>query len=244
MLEKISNKKNVNVLSCVQKNDVITTKNLHIVTRQGTKTGPDNPQISKITHTHTYPDPCTEQHTYQEATNIFSKLAHNEDLNHRRHDSTQHLTHLIQTDKSVGQFIDLLHQIKSTNSEKQTKNICSLNQKDKNDVDPLVDLEIEGFHVRQVVLDFGSQVNIMTRDTWERMGRPRLYESGIYLKLADQGLIEPIGVWKNVDTTIKGISTKVDFEIIDPKEGASSFPALVGRPWGRKMKASISLDKE
>ena len=64
------------------------------------------------------------------------------------------------------------------------------------------------------------------------------------LKLADQGLIEPIGVWKNVDTTIKGISTKVDFEIIDPKEGSSSFPALAGRPWERKMKASISLDKE
>ena len=39
-------------------------------------------------------------------------------------------------------------------------------------------------------------------------------------------------------------STKVNFEIIDPKEGSSSFPALVDRPWGRKMKASISLDKE
>ena len=76
------------------------------------------------------------------------------------------------------------------------------------------------------------------------MGRPRLYESGIYLKLVDQGLIEPIGVWKNIDTTIKGILTKVDFEIIDPKEGSSSFLALVGRPWGRKMKALISLDKE
>ena len=94
------------------------------------------------------------------------------------------------------------------------------------------------------MLDFGSQVNITTRDNWEQMGRPQLYESGIYLKLADQGLIEPIGVWKNVDMTIKGISTKVDFEIIDPKEGSSSFPASVGQPWGRKMKASISLDKE
>ena len=69
-------------------------------------------------------------------------------------------------------------------------------------------------------------------------------ESGIYLKLADQGLIEPIGVWRNVNTTIKGISTKVDFKIIENKEGSSSFPALVGCPWGRKMKASISLDKE
>ena len=95
----------------------------------------------------------------------------------------------------VSQFIDLLYKIKhNNNTEKQTKNICSLNQKDKSDADPLVDLEIEGYHVRQVVLDFESQVNIMTCNTWERLGRPRLYESGIYLKLADQGLIEPIGV--------------------------------------------------
>ena len=76
------------------------------------------------------------------------------------------------------------------------------------------------------------------------MGRRQLYESGIYLKLADQGLIETIGVWRNVDMTIKGISTKVNFEIIDPKVGSSSFLDLVGRPWGRKMKASISLYKE
>ena len=47
MLEKINTKKNVNVLSCVQKNDVINTKNLHIVIRQGTKIGADNPRISK-----------------------------------------------------------------------------------------------------------------------------------------------------------------------------------------------------
>ena len=84
----------------------------------------------------------------------------------------------------------------------------------------------------------------MTRDTWEKLGRPGLCELGIYLKLANQGLIEPIGVWRNVNMTIKGILTKVNFEIIDPKEGSSSFPALVGQPWGRKMKASISLDKE
>ena len=72
-----------------------------------------------------------------------------------------------------------MHEIKGTNPKKQTKNICSLNQKDKSDADPLVNLEIEGYHVRQVVLDFGSQVNIMTQYTWEQMGRPQLYELGI-----------------------------------------------------------------
>ena len=65
------------------------------------------------------------------------------------------------------QFIDLLYYIKNKNdTDKQTKSICSLNEKDKNDVDPLVDLEIKGYHIRQVVLEFGSQVNIMKWDTW------------------------------------------------------------------------------
>ena len=90
----------------------------------------------------------------------------------------------------------------NNNIEKQAKNICSLNQKDKSDADPLVNLKIEGYHVLQVVLDFGSLVNIMTRDTWEQLGRIRLNELGIYLKLAYQGLIKPIGVWRNFDMSI------------------------------------------
>ena len=80
MLEKINTKKNINVLSCVQKHDVLTTKNLHIVTRQVSKTGPDNPQISKIKDTNVYPDPIKQKHTYQEATHIFHDIAQQEDL--------------------------------------------------------------------------------------------------------------------------------------------------------------------
>ena len=83
-------------------------------------------------------------------------------MHNSRPNTINQLIQLVQIDKSVSQFIDLLHEIKGTNPEKQTKNICSLNQKDKSDADPLVDLEIEGYHVRQVVLDFGSQVNTMT----------------------------------------------------------------------------------
>ena len=75
MLEKINTKKNVNVLSYVQKNDVINTKNLRIVTRQGTKTGADNPRISKIKEKNVYPDPLKEKQTYKEATNVFKEIA-------------------------------------------------------------------------------------------------------------------------------------------------------------------------
>ena len=75
MLEKINKKKNGNVLSCVQKHDIINTRNLHIVTRQGTKTRNDNPQISKIKERNVYPGPVKEKQIYKDATNIFREFA-------------------------------------------------------------------------------------------------------------------------------------------------------------------------
>ena len=40
---------------------------------------------------------------------------------------------------------------------KDAKNLCTLNQRDKNNVDPLVNLEVDGFCIKQVVLYFGSK---------------------------------------------------------------------------------------
>ena len=52
--------------------------------------------------------------------------------------------------------------------------------------------------IPKVMLEFGSQVNILTKDTREKLGWPELVKSDYYLKLADQGLIEPLGLCKNV----------------------------------------------
>ena len=105
--------------------------------------------------------------------NIFKEFVQQEEVDDNRQSTVKELIRLVQEDKVVYQFIELLYKIKhNNNTDKQTKSIYSLNQKDKTDDDPLVDLEIEGYHVRQVVPDFGSQINIMTHDTWEQWGRP------------------------------------------------------------------------
>ena len=88
------------------------------------------------------------------------------------------------------------------------------------------------------------QANIMKIATWERLSRPQLSKSRIYLKLANQCLIEPIGVWKLVNTGIMGIHTQVDFEIIDPHDGVTYFLDLVCLPRGQKLKAYTSLGKD
>ena len=61
---------------------------------------------------------------------------------------SQELINLINTDNSITKLIDLLYNIKSKSGvDKQAKRICRLNQKVKNDADPLVDQEIEGYHI-------------------------------------------------------------------------------------------------
>ena len=81
MLDKINKKKNVNILSCVQKHDVIHTKNLHIVTRQGTKIGNDNPCISKIKEKNDYPNPSKQKQLYKDASNMFKEFSRQEVVN-------------------------------------------------------------------------------------------------------------------------------------------------------------------
>ena len=101
-----------------KKNDVINTKNLHIVTQQGTKTGADNPRISKIKEKNVYPNPLKEKQIYKEETNVFIEIARQENVHNSRPNTINELIHLVQTDKSISQFIDLLYEIKGTNSEK------------------------------------------------------------------------------------------------------------------------------
>ena len=40
-----------------------------------------------------------------------------------------------------------------------------------------------------------------------------------------------------------GISVRINFKVIEPREGSKSYLALVSQPWARKMKANISLEK-
>ena len=71
MLEKIINKNNVNIMSSVPKCDIVKTKNLQNVTRQCTKTGIDNPQITKLNNKDDYPNPTKKKKLYNNIGRIF-----------------------------------------------------------------------------------------------------------------------------------------------------------------------------
>lgn len=49
---------------------------------------------------------------------------------------------------------------------------------------------------------------------------------------------------KQVETSIMGILTLINFELIDLFNGIPTYLTLVGRLWGQRMKEIISLEKD
>lgn len=98
--------------------------------------------------------------------------------------------------------------------------------------------------VKQVIFDFGSQVNILPCETWISMGRLNLHKMTNYLKLVEQIFIEPIVMLRQVNNSIMGISITSNFEVIDLVDGIPTYPTLVDKPWVLRMKATISLEKD
>lgn len=117
---------------------------------------------------------------------------------------------------AVEKLIDLLYDVRKLSaSGRIQKTICSMGKSDNPDLDPLVDLVVNGYTIPQVVVNFGLQVNVLPRSTWVNIGRPQLHESAIYIRLVDQGLTSPIGVLRQAETSIMGITTMIDYEVID-----------------------------
>ena len=68
---------------------------MHIVTRQGTKIGSDNPRISKIKEKNYYPNPAKQKQLYKDATNIFKEFAQQEEDDDKRQGIIKELIHLV-----------------------------------------------------------------------------------------------------------------------------------------------------
>ena len=94
-----------------------------------------------------------------------------------------------------------------------------------------------------IILDLGLDVNILTRQTWERMNNPRLDWSPIQLRLANQSKVLPIGRLTQVPVEVKGLRTYVDFEVIDIVDDTNPYPALLGIDWEIDNQTIINFKK-
>ena len=106
-----------------------------------------------------------------------------------------------------------------------------------------MNIQIRDYEVESVNLDLGSDVNILTKQTWQLMGNSTLGWSPVQLRLANQAKVQPIGCVSNLVVDIEGMRTHADFDVIEVIEDGGSYVALLRIGWANDNMAVINSKK-
>jgi hypothetical protein len=83
-------------------------------------------------------------------------------------------------------------------------------------------------------LDEGTQMNIMTKSTWETLGRPAMVPSLGRIGLFKGKMVTLCGRINQIAMRTHGASTEEELEVIRFIEDRAPFPALLGKIWIEK----------
>ena len=104
-----------------------------------------------------------------------------------------------------------------------------------------MNVHISDYDVDSVILDLGSDVNILTKKTWEMMGKPQLVWSLVQLQLENQVKVSPIGRVPHLPVEVEGLKIYVEFDVIEIVNEISSYPTLLGIGWENENLAVINF---
>lgn len=102
---------------------------------------------------------------------------------------------------------------------------------------------IGDYDMDKVVLDMGLVVNVLTKQTWELMGKPKLRYSPIQLRLANQQRVYPMERLSNVLVDMDGIQSLAYFDAIEIIDDRRPYPMLLGIEWVFDNLTVINLKK-
>jgi hypothetical protein len=103
--------------------------------------------------------------------------------------------------------------------------------------------QIGEYDIEYVVLDLGSEVKVMTKQTWALMGKPKLIYSPIRLRMSNQQVVNPFGRLEHVPVDIGIVRTFADFEVIEIVDDSCPYPALLGIDWAFNNSTVVDLNK-
>lgn len=88
--------------------------------------------------------------------------------------------------------------------------------------------------VLDVVIDGGAGVNIMSDHTRRALGIHEVREAPFRVRMADQRIVQPLGMVEDISVRAEGLKFFVSFLILDV---GNSYSMLLGRPWLRLANA-------
>lgn len=104
-------------------------------------------------------------------------------------------------------------------------------------------VKIGDYWMDQVILDLGSNANVLLEQTWECTGKATLQWYMIQWWMAKQQNILPMGQLQGVMVDINGVNTQNNFEVIDIVDDDNPYPALLRIYWATDMKGIINLKR-
>lgn len=103
--------------------------------------------------------------------------------------------------------------------------------------------QIREFEMDKVMLDLGSDANVLRKQTWESMGKQALQWSPIQLRMENQQKIIHMGHLHGVTMDIEGACAIVDFEVIEIVYDNNPYPVLLRIDWEFDVNMVINLKK-
>jgi hypothetical protein len=100
---------------------------------------------------------------------------------------------------------------------------------------------IGDFNMRDIILDLGSEVNVLPKKTWKCMGEPTLGYSHVQLKLENQHIFLPIGRLKGVTVDLDGVRTKANFKAIEIVDDKNPYRTFLGLDWAFDNQTIINV---
>ena len=88
-------------------------------------------------------------------------------------------------------------------------------QKRKTSKEMRMNIQIRDYVVGSVILDLGSYVIILTKQTWKFMGNSTLGWSSMQLRLGNHEKVYPIGGISNLVVNIEGMKMHAEFDVIE-----------------------------
>jgi hypothetical protein len=151
---------------------------------------------------------------------------------------------LIKDEKSIQEIQNLIRQYEiGRENPLLNKAVHQLCKKRRKNTELHLNAQIGDYDIDYLVLDLGPQVNVMTKQTWALMGKPKSIYSPIRLRMANQKAISPFGRLEHVPVEIDGVRTFVDFEVINIVDDSCPYPALLGIDWAFNNSTIVDLKK-
>jgi hypothetical protein len=151
---------------------------------------------------------------------------------------------LIQDERIVQELQNLIKQYEIRRIDPLlNKSVHKISKKRSTNKELHLNAQIGEYDIDYVVLDLGSEVNVMTKQTWALMRKTRLIYSPIRLRMDNQKVVSRFGILEHVPMDIDGVRTFAYFEVIEIVDDNYPYPALLGIDWDFNNSTVVDLKK-